>query len=248
MTQTSGSILLLCAAALATGGAHAEVPAGERQALVALYDSTDGAHWIRRTNWLEGDPCDNRWYSITCSPGRIHVAGIYLGNNNLSGRLPALGALAYLETFAVNSNRLTGPVPALSGLVKLQTFEVSYNRLSGNMPPLAGLTELRFFNVAENRLTGTIPVLKDLHKLSRFIVGGNRLTGSIAAAPDQDVLSAGSSSLCPNELTPAETPPSAKDLAWNAATGSTPWSVACMAASFVATTPAPSWGRSQSQP
>jgi len=39
----------------------AQVPAQDSLALVALYDSTNGANWTNNTNWLLAEPVDN-WY------------------------------------------------------------------------------------------------------------------------------------------------------------------------------------------
>ena len=36
-------------------------------ALTDLYNSTNGIHWTTNTNWLEGDPCSNQWYGVTCN-------------------------------------------------------------------------------------------------------------------------------------------------------------------------------------
>ncbi len=35
-----------------TGFANAQIPTVERDALIALYNSTDGANWTNNTNWL----------------------------------------------------------------------------------------------------------------------------------------------------------------------------------------------------
>lgn len=44
-----------------------QVPATERQALVDLYDATNGTGWLFNTYWLVGDPCENSWYRVTCN-------------------------------------------------------------------------------------------------------------------------------------------------------------------------------------
>ena len=35
--------------------ANAQIPTAERDALIALYNSTDGANWSNNSNWLPGD-------------------------------------------------------------------------------------------------------------------------------------------------------------------------------------------------
>ncbi|MBM87009.1 MAG: hypothetical protein CMQ41_01390, partial [Gammaproteobacteria bacterium] len=46
---------------------YSQVPQIERDALVALYNSTGGANWRDNTGWLgaAGTECD--WYGVTCS-------------------------------------------------------------------------------------------------------------------------------------------------------------------------------------
>jgi len=45
---------------------YADVPPNERIALVAFYNATLGENWSNSSNWLNGDPCTNSWYGITC--------------------------------------------------------------------------------------------------------------------------------------------------------------------------------------
>ena len=54
-------------------GCDAAVPSHEREALVDLYDSTNGAGWSRNDNWLNGDPCDNNWFGVTCDDTKSYV-------------------------------------------------------------------------------------------------------------------------------------------------------------------------------
>lgn len=182
--------------------AVAAIPPAERQVLLNLYSSTNGAGWTTRTNWNGAAGTECTWYGITCDAGENHVDFVDLPNNNLTGTLPALGDLTALRLFSVYSNRLvgglpalsgltqlvefevfdnqlTGPIPALTGLVNLYTFVVSDNRLTGPIPSLAGLTSLRHFQVADNQLTGTIPDLTGLTGLAVFDVSSNQLTGTL---------------------------------------------------------------------
>ena len=52
-----------------TCGVVSEIPQVECEALVALYNSTDGPNWISNSGWLVTDtPCS--WYGVACdAPG-----------------------------------------------------------------------------------------------------------------------------------------------------------------------------------
>jgi hypothetical protein len=36
------------------------------QALVELYRATNGDQWLNNANWLQGDPCLDHWFGVTC--------------------------------------------------------------------------------------------------------------------------------------------------------------------------------------
>ncbi len=48
---------------------QADIPTSERDALISLYNSTDGANWDDNSDWLGavGTECD--WYGVTCDGG-----------------------------------------------------------------------------------------------------------------------------------------------------------------------------------
>ena len=54
--------------------------------LTEFYDSTNGGSWTNNGGWLNGDPCVNSWYGITCDSG--DVTQIDLSINNLAGPIP----------------------------------------------------------------------------------------------------------------------------------------------------------------
>ena len=75
----------------------ATMPVAECQALVSLYNSTNGPGWIDDTGWGTANPCT--WSGIVCTNGdQGSVRIIMLTSNELTGQLPdALGALTSLE-------------------------------------------------------------------------------------------------------------------------------------------------------
>src|SRR5450432_1478914 len=102
--------------------AQAQIPQAERDALIALYNSTDGSHWIDSTGWNGAAGSECTWFGITCDSTSSTVTRIALYSNNLTGTLSPLGVLGNLQDFDVDDNKLGGPLPSLSGLKALQGF------------------------------------------------------------------------------------------------------------------------------
>jgi Leucine-rich repeat (LRR) protein len=163
-------------------GSVSEIPPAECDALVALYNSTDGANWSDNTDWNMTDmPCS--WYGVTCSGG--HVTSLSLGWNNLSGFIPAdLGDLENLEELSLWLNELSGSIPVeLSDLSNLVGLELWGNYLSGPIPTeLGSLSHLESLLLSQNDLSDHIPVeLGNLSALQRLALDSNQLSGPIPA-------------------------------------------------------------------
>lgn len=143
-----------------------EVPQPECEALVALYNSTNGDGWFSNTNWLTSTTI-NTWYGVSVFGG--HVTSLYLYNNNLTGSIPAeLGNLLNLTKLYLGFNRLAGNIPLdLGKLTNLQELDLAYNQLSGNLPTFfSNLVNLRTLDLRDNNLTGNVPEsFKDLTNL-----------------------------------------------------------------------------------
>jgi hypothetical protein len=119
--------------------------AKERNALIALYNSANGAGWINNSGWLgsAGTECD--WFGITCDETRSSVISIQLGNNNLTGSMPAqIEDLINLQILDLKNNLLNGTIPPslanLTGLIKLN---ISYNNLCTNNSTLLAFLNSR---------------------------------------------------------------------------------------------------------
>jgi Leucine-rich repeat (LRR) protein len=181
-----------------------EIPKSECEALVALYNSTGGANWIIKDNWLvTTTPGD--WYGVTVSGGHVSYIdpifnnltgsippelgnlpalwGLELGGNQLTGSIPPeLGNLTNLASLYLNNNQLTGSIPPelgnLPGLVWLTLYS---NQLTGSIPPqLGNLTALWHLDLSSNELTGSIPSeLGNLTNLASLYLNNNQLTGSV---------------------------------------------------------------------
>ena len=167
-----------------TGTATLQVEAlPARDALIALYDATDGPNWKNSENWLTDAPLGS-WHGIrTDYRDETMVRTIYLDDNGLNGRLPPeLGNILSLVNLVLSYNGLTGPIPPeLGNLANLKILNLWNNSLTGSIPPelarLAGLSELW---LANNELTGPIPPgLGGMAGLREMMLEGNKLSGAI---------------------------------------------------------------------
>ena len=190
-------ILALCClseliAARGPGGSASLIPTAERQALIALYTSTNGDSWTDKTGWktppLDPDGfalpgTEAGWHGLTVDSGTQKVTGIDLTGNNLIGTIPAvLGDLTGLTDLNLSGNQLTGSIPAeIGSLTALQKIDLSYNQLTGSLPAMLGnLTALQRLYATNNQLSGSIPAeLGNLPNLTYIYLNTNRLSGSI---------------------------------------------------------------------
>jgi Leucine-rich repeat (LRR) protein len=107
-------------------------------ALVAFYNSTNGANWANNTNWLSSNPI-NTWFGVTLYNNR--VINLKLRSNLLSGSIPSqIGNLTNLQSLVLNFNpQLSGSIPSQIGnLTNLQNLDLSYNQLTGSIPSQIG--------------------------------------------------------------------------------------------------------------
>jgi len=181
-----------------------EIPSTECEALITLYNSTDGDNWTDNSGWnVTNTPCS--WYKVTCSGGDVEqldlsdnqlsgtipaelgnltrLTSLDLNSNQLSGSIPAeLGNLSNIENLLLTANELSGSIPAeLGNLSNLKYLYLSYNQLTGTIPPeLGNLSNLKYLNLSYNQLTGTIlPELGNLSNLTVLELYSNKLTGTI---------------------------------------------------------------------
>ena len=157
----------------------------DRDALVALYNATNGEDWIFSYNWLSDAPL-GQWSSvITNDDGR--VTGLELWDNDLSGKIPAeLGSLSNLTELNLSRNDLSGELPAelgsLSNLTELRLFD---NDLSGELPAeLGSLSNLTHLYLWGNDFSGELPAeLGSLSNLEILALGINEeLSGCVPSS------------------------------------------------------------------
>ena len=140
----------------------AQVPNSERDALIALYTSTNGANWTDNTNWDTAQPVAT-WFGVSVAniSGTDHVTIIDMPNNNLDGVLPAeIGDFPELNTLYLHINGgLTGVIPTeISSLSKLVSIAFLNNNMSGQIPTgMSSLPNLTEIYLQNNEFSGTIP-------------------------------------------------------------------------------------------
>ncbi|MEM1126450.1 MAG: Ig-like domain-containing protein [Bacteroidota bacterium] len=129
-----------------------EVPLAECEALVALYESTNGPSWTRAQGWLTTNTLCS-WQGVGCEGGA--VTALRLAEAGLEGPFPAaVLALTQLQELTVGSNALTGPLsPALAQLGALRVVSVRDNALDGILPSAwASLTNVTSFYFDETEV------------------------------------------------------------------------------------------------
>ena len=144
----------------AANAAVSALARADRDALVALYNATDGPNWNRSDSWLTEAPM-NEWYGVvTDSEGRVRW--LTLWDNGLKGPIVAeLGNLTALEFLGLGDNELTGEVPAELGTAAALTgLWIDDNLLTGIVPSsFLELSELRVFDFSGNEelcMPGTV--------------------------------------------------------------------------------------------
>ena len=181
-----------------------DIPRTEYQALVVLYDETQGPGWKDSSGWLsDATPCG--WPGVTCREGS--VVELDLHNNDLNGHIPPeigllteltvlnlefnqlggsippeLGTLRRLNSLALDNNLFDGPIPPeLGDLLHLTSLDLRHNWLSGDFPPeLGNLSSLVYLDLSDNVIGGSIPPqLGNLSNLVFASLGGNQLSGPL---------------------------------------------------------------------
>lgn len=161
--------------------ATAQIPQIERDALIALYNSTNGPNWTNNTNWLGAVGTECTWNGVGCSGG--HVSLLFLQSNGLTGSIPPeFWDLTSLVLVYLDSNSVSGSIPPqVENLTSLQDLRLGSNELSGSIPPeLGNLTSLAVLFLSSNELSGSIPPeLEDLSSLRVLGLSDNQLSGGI---------------------------------------------------------------------
>ena len=178
-----------------------KIPIEEREALIALYTSTNGDAWRMKSGWKGmgenpddfsnwGTECD--WECVDCSADRLHVTSLHMEVNNMVGPLPSqISQLTMLQDLRMWGNFLTTLPAELGQLQWLQDLDLSENRIVSQIPAaLGGMASLRRLNLSHSGapdfptggLYGPIPSeLGNLANLEDLDLRGNQLSGTLPA-------------------------------------------------------------------
>jgi Leucine-rich repeat (LRR) protein len=181
-------VITLILACPAFSQEHARISNTQREALVALFNSTHGESWKDKDGWLSdtgriGDPgteCD--WAGVQCDASKTHVVELSLSQHGLKGILPAaISNLRTLKNLNLSFNRLEGEIPkGLFGLRHLERLDLSQNRFRGSLPLRApGLQHLESLFLSHNYLSGRISPVTRFRALVNLDLSGNRFEGSL---------------------------------------------------------------------
>ncbi|VFQ44808.1 hypothetical protein [Desulfoluna butyratoxydans] len=148
-----------------------------RDALMDLYDATNGSQWTNNGGWGTDDDLYN-WYGVQYDM-YTSTFSLNLQNNNLQGMLPAsLSQLSNLTSLNLSWNQLTGTLPEnIGNMSQLRDLHLGGNQLSGPIPQSIGeLTDLYSLQLDSNELKGIIPSsITKLKNLSHLMLMFNHL-------------------------------------------------------------------------
>ena len=116
-----------------------------REALIKLYQSTNGDNWNNNTNWCSDKPIEE-WYGITCwDDGKYELR---LNNNNLTGKIEQTFS-DDLVLLSCSRNQLTSlDVSGCTSLVDLLCKDNQLTSLN-----VSGCTSLKTLSCGGNQLT-----------------------------------------------------------------------------------------------
>jgi S-layer homology domain len=147
-------------------GSNINIPVSECEALVALYNATNGYAWKSNTFWFNPavSPCD--WAGVVCTntgQSQRNVKRLLRGSIEMTGPIPTeIGDLQFLEEIFFAINKLDGTLPAeLGSLPLLRTLQVNTNAGLGGEIPVALYTGLQDtltqFSIGDGNGCFTVP-------------------------------------------------------------------------------------------
>ncbi|XP_020107311.1 receptor-like kinase TMK2 [Ananas comosus] len=184
---------------------------GESDEIASHNSLTD--EQFRRKRLFGTDPCEGPWINVGCDKGRVTDLVFYdlqlsgtlhpsiaklsalqsvdLSNNPLSGPLPSLADLEFLDTLILHDTAFSSiPTDFFSGLIRLRRVSMDNIPLAPWSLPssLSGSSNLSDLSASNAGITGAIPdEFASLSSLANLTLSHNNLTGHISmiGAPPQ---------------------------------------------------------------
>jgi Leucine-rich repeat (LRR) protein len=173
------------------------IPDLEREALIAIYNSTKGADWqndlsgsYNGVTWVN-DATQKRnigaWFGVTTAMinGQKHVTKVALNSNLLDGTIPSvIKNLTQLKELEFNSNAVSEIPKEIGELTNLEqlTFTSQYNATQAEYvlkiipAEINNLSSLKRLELSSNQLEGNLD-FSNLRNLRNLSVSGNQITG-----------------------------------------------------------------------
>ena len=135
-------------------------PSAEVNALVELYQSTEGENWRNSSGWLSGSPCADEWRGIVCCPAthptlRSLDPRECVDDNGDPPPQPMIRGAAWPDGCASNSS--TGLAAYDREYCRVAAVVLPSNGLRGVLPASLSLLELQAVDVGGNALEGEVP-------------------------------------------------------------------------------------------
>ncbi len=154
--------------------ANAQVLEKDSLALVDLYNSTSGASWKTKTNWLSGNV--STWYGIYLTGNRVNK--IKLSSNTLNGVLPnSFGDLDAITYIDIHSNIISGALPESFGnLINLNYLHIGSNSIDSIPASFGNLSSLATAYLFYNDIKTLPDTIRHLSNLTTFQINSNLIT------------------------------------------------------------------------
>jgi hypothetical protein len=112
-----------------------DVHAMERQALIDIFNASNGKKWTDKTRWCSDEPV-HRWKGVHIDSRSKRVEKIILAGNNLTGTLsPSIGKFEYLNELDLRQNNIAGEIPELlTHCCMIEGLYINDNNFTGKIP------------------------------------------------------------------------------------------------------------------